>query len=55
VTHVTPQDQWAAHTRAVREAGFTHLGIANRIVAGSVADQIALITRVAETTRPEWE
>jgi probable F420-dependent oxidoreductase len=54
VTHVTPVDQWAAHMRAVREAGASHFGIANRIVGGTVADQIALITRVADTTRPEW-
>jgi probable F420-dependent oxidoreductase len=55
VTHVTPIDQWAAHVRAVREAGASHFGIANRIVGGTVAEQIALITRVADTTRPEWD
>jgi probable F420-dependent oxidoreductase len=55
VTHVTPADEWAAHVRAVRRAGATHFGIANRILAGSVADQIALITRVAEATRAEWD
>ncbi|HEY0521323.1 MAG TPA: TIGR03619 family F420-dependent LLM class oxidoreductase [Ilumatobacteraceae bacterium] len=54
VTHVTPPDQWAAHARSVRAAGFSHLGIANRIVGGGVADQIALITRVADATRAEW-
>jgi probable F420-dependent oxidoreductase len=54
VTHVTPPDQWAANVAAMRGAGMSHLGIANRIVAGTVADQIALITRVADTTRAEW-
>jgi probable F420-dependent oxidoreductase len=54
VTHVTPVEQWAATVAAVRSAGASHFGIANRIVAGSVADQIALITRVADTTRAEW-
>jgi probable F420-dependent oxidoreductase len=54
VTHVTPPEQWAAHVRAVREAGASHFGIANRIVGGTVADQIALITRVADATRAEW-
>ncbi len=54
VTHVTPPDQWAATVGAMRRAGASHFGIANRIVAGGVADQIDLITRVAETTRAEW-
>lgn len=55
VTHLTPPDQWAGHVGAMREAGLTHAGIANRIVAGTVADQIDLITRVADATRAEWE
>ncbi len=55
VTHVTPPDQWAAHVSAVRGAGASHFGIANRIVGGTVADQIALITRVADATRAEWD
>jgi hypothetical protein len=55
VTHVTPPEQWAAHVSAVREAGASHFGIANRIVGGTVADQIALITRVADATRAEWD
>ncbi len=55
VTHVTPPDQWAGHVGAMRQAGLTHVGIANRIVAGSVADQIGLITRVADATRAEWD
>jgi hypothetical protein len=54
VTHVTPPDQWAPTVAAMRNAGVSHFGIANRIVAGTVADQIALITRVADTTRAEW-
>ena len=54
VTHVTPSDEWAEHVSALRRAGVSHFGIANRIVAGTVADQIALITRVAEITRGEW-
>ena len=54
VTHVTPPEQWAAHVKAVRAAGASHFGIANRIVGGTVADQISLITRVAEATRAEW-
>jgi probable F420-dependent oxidoreductase len=54
VTHVTPPDQWAASVAAMRSAGLSHFGIANRIVAGTVADQIALITRVADATRAEW-
>lgn len=54
VTHVTPPEQWAAHVAAMRDAGVSHFGIANRIVAGTVADQIALITRVADATRAEW-
>jgi alkanesulfonate monooxygenase SsuD/methylene tetrahydromethanopterin reductase-like flavin-dependent oxidoreductase (luciferase family) len=54
VTHVTPPEQWAANVAAMRDAGVSHFGIANRIVAGSVADQIALITRVADATRAEW-
>jgi probable F420-dependent oxidoreductase len=55
VTHVTPPDAWAAQVRAVRAAGASHFGVANRIVAGTVADQIALITRVADATRAEWD
>jgi hypothetical protein len=54
VTHVTPPDQWASNIAAMRDAGVSHFGIANRIVAGTVADQIELITRVAEATRAEW-
>ena len=54
VTHITPPDRWATTVRAMRQAGASHFGIANRIVAGTVADQIALITRVAEATRGEW-
>jgi probable F420-dependent oxidoreductase len=54
VTHVTPPEQWATHVCTMREAGVSHFGIANRIVAGTVADQIALITRVADVTRAEW-
>jgi probable F420-dependent oxidoreductase len=54
VTHITPPEQWAAHVAAVRRAGASHFGIANRILAGSVGEQIALITRVAEATRAEW-
>ena len=54
VTHVTPPNEWASYVRALREAGASHFGIANRIIAGTVADQIALITRVAEETRAEW-
>ena len=54
VTHVTPPDQWAATVRAMRRAGMSHVGVANRILAGTVADQIALITRVADATRAEW-
>ncbi len=54
VTHVTPPEQWATTVRAIREAGVSHFGVANRIVAGTVADQIALITRVADATRAEW-
>lgn len=54
VTHVTPPDEWAATVRAMGVAGISHFGIANRIVAGTVADQIDLITRVADATRAEW-
>lgn len=54
VTHVTPPEQWATNVRTMRLAGVSHFGIANRIVAGTVADQIALITRVADETRAEW-
>lgn len=54
VTHVTPPELWATHVKALREAGLSHVGVANRILAGSVADQIALITRVADATRGEW-
>ncbi|HEY4608914.1 MAG TPA: TIGR03619 family F420-dependent LLM class oxidoreductase, partial [Ilumatobacteraceae bacterium] len=55
VTHVTPPEQWAKTVAALRNVGASHFGIANRIVAGTVADQIALITRVAEITRGEWD
>ncbi|MEY2580382.1 MAG: hypothetical protein QOE09_231 [Ilumatobacteraceae bacterium] len=54
VTHVTPPDQWAGRVSALRDAGASHFGIANRIVGGTIADQIALIARVADTTRAEW-
>jgi hypothetical protein len=38
----------------MRGAGMSHAGIANRILAGTVADQIDLISRVADSTRAEW-
>ena len=46
----SPPEQWAANVAAMRNVGVSHFGIANRILPASVADQIALITRVADAT-----
>lgn len=54
VAHATPPQDWARYVAAFREAGATHVGIANRIAGGGVAEQLALVERIVEATRPEW-
>ena len=54
LTQLTPPEEWASVTRRYRESGvFTHLGLGNRIVGGTVNDQIALIEEVERRVRPE--
>ncbi len=54
MTQLTPPDEWASVARRYRESGvFTHLGLGNRIVGGTVHDQIALIREVERRVRPE--
>ena len=54
LTQLTPPDEWPSVVRHYRESGmFTHLGLGNRIVGGTVDDQIALIREVERRVRPE--
>ncbi len=54
LTQLTPPDEWASVVARYREAGvFTHVGLGNRIVGGTVHDQIALIREVERRVRPE--
>ncbi len=54
VAHATPPEEWAAYLAAFREAGASHVGIANRIAGGGVDEQLALVARIAAATRAEW-
>ena len=54
LTQLTPPDEWEIGRRRYRESGvFTHLGLGNRIVGGTVDDQIALIREVERRVRSE--
>ncbi len=54
LTQLTPPEEWATVARRFRESGvFTHLGLGNRIVGGTVDDQIALIREVERRVRKE--
>jgi probable F420-dependent oxidoreductase len=54
LTQLTPPEEWASVARRYRESGVvTHLGLGNRIVGGTVHDQIALIRDVERRVRPE--
>lgn len=55
LTQVVAPEEWAGVVRRYRESGLiTHLGLGNRIVGGTVADQLALLREVADRTRAEW-
>ncbi len=55
LTHVTPSDQWAGVVRRYRESGvITHVGLGNRIVGGTVDEQISHVREVVERTGAEW-
>jgi alkanesulfonate monooxygenase SsuD/methylene tetrahydromethanopterin reductase-like flavin-dependent oxidoreductase (luciferase family) len=54
LTQLTPPEEWPSVARRYRESGvFTHVGLGNRIVGGTVDDQIALIADAARRIRPE--
>ena len=54
LTQLTPPEEWPSVAARYRESGvFTHLGLGNRIVGGTVDDQIALIREVERRVRPE--
>jgi hypothetical protein len=54
LTQLTPPEEWATVARRYRESGvFTHIGLGNRIVGGTVDDQIALIREVERRVRKE--
>ena len=54
LTQLTPPDEWASVVARYRESGaFTHIGLGNRIVGGTVHDQIALIREVERRVRSE--
>jgi probable F420-dependent oxidoreductase len=55
IAHVTPPDEWPTVFKHYRESGLiSHVGLGNRIVAGSVDDQLALVREVMDCTRSEW-
>lgn len=55
LTQVTPAADWASVIRRYRDSGvISHLGLGNRIVGGSVDDQLAHVREVTERTKAEW-
>lgn len=54
VAHLTTADDWPGVLERARSIGATHVGVANRIAGGTVADQIAWATRFADATRSLW-
>jgi probable F420-dependent oxidoreductase len=54
VVQATPEAEWGAAVARAKRQDVTYLGVANRIAGGTVADQIELCRRFAETTRSDW-
>jgi probable F420-dependent oxidoreductase len=55
LTQVTPKEEWSTVVRRYRESGLiSHMGLGNRIVGGSLDDQLGLLGDVIERTRDEW-
>ena len=49
-----PESEWVSCFEFWREHGATHLGLANRLGAGTVASELARLQRFADVTRHLW-
>jgi probable F420-dependent oxidoreductase len=49
-----PEDEWVDRLQTWKDAGATHLGLANRMGAGSVDDELARLKRFVTATRHLW-
>jgi hypothetical protein len=51
---MTTPEEWAGLVRRCREMGAIHAGFANRIVGGTVDEQLARLRQFVDETRSEW-
>ena len=49
------EDEWLPRLLAWRAGGATHLGLANRLGAGTVDQELARLERFVRITRPHWD
>jgi probable F420-dependent oxidoreductase len=49
-----PEDEWISRVQVWKDAGATHLGLANRLGAGSVDQELERLQRFANATRHLW-
>jgi probable F420-dependent oxidoreductase len=49
-----PEDEWVSRLQTWKDAGATHLGLANRLGAGSVDEELARLERFVSATRHLW-
>lgn len=52
LTQQTPEAEWPAQVATYAELGVSDIGLGNRIVGGTVADQIAHLCKVVRALRP---
>ncbi len=49
-----PEDDWATRVEAWKNAGATHIGLANRLGAGSVDQELVRLSRFVDATKHLW-
>ncbi len=49
-----PEEDWISRVKVWKDAGATHLGLANRLGAGSVDQELERLQRFANATRHLW-
>jgi probable F420-dependent oxidoreductase len=49
-----PEDEWIPRVQTWKDAGVSHLGLANRLGAGTVAEELVRLGRFADATRHLW-
>lgn len=54
VAQMTSPDRWADDVRRCRDIGATHIGFANRIVGGTVDDQLERLRQFVDATGADW-